>query len=208
MTNLKKEYAQYIDIPNWRSLQSQIIEFRKKNFPTNGWVWYCYFEDQVKEEIPELLETFEKMGLKMRQMILFDNLPNDLTIKDHDDPLSVFIHTDSEDKEDTVGIPHPPEVEFSTDFKPTYALNIPLENCEESLTMWYEFIRDNDRDCYYPHVDCGGHKHDAVREVFRFELNKPAVIDVSVPHGVYNPHKERRTVATFRFYNDINYLFN
>jgi hypothetical protein len=134
-------------------------------------------------------------------MILFDNLPNDLTITDHDDPLSVFIHTDSEDKEDTVGIPHPPEVEFSTDFKPTYALNIPLENCEESLTMWYEFTRDNDRDCYYPHVDCGGHKHDAVREVFRFELNKPAVIDVSVPHGVYNPHKERRTVATFRFYN-------
>lgn len=200
------EYAKCIDIPNWKFIQQQLIEFKKRNFPTNGWVWYCYFEDQVRKEIPELMEVFDTMGLKMRQMILFDNLHNDIDIKDHDNPLSIFIHTDSKDEETDVGTAQPDEIEFSTDFAPDYAINIPMENCEGSLTLWYEFNREQDRNCYYPHYDCGGHKQDAVDEVFRFELTQPAVLKIGSPHGVYNPHKERRSVATFRFYNDISYL--
>jgi len=203
---MTEQYAKFIDIPNWKQIQVKLIDFKKRNFPTNGWVWYCYFEDQVRSEIPELIDIFESMNLKMKQMILFDNLYNDLSVTDHNHPLSIFIHTDSEDKEDTVGEQQPAEVEFSTNFSPDYAINIPMENCEGSLTLWYEFVRDTDQHCYYPHYDCGGHKHDAVKEVHRFELTAPAVLKIGSPHGVHNPHKERRSVATFRFHNDISFL--
>lgn len=205
---MNNPYAKFIDIPNWKSIQQQLIAFKQKNFPTNGWVWYCYFEDQVRKEIPELMQTFDAMNLKMRQMILFDNLHNDITVTDHNDPLSIFIHTDAADEENDQGTPQPDEVEFSTNFAPTYAINIPMENCEGSTTLWYELIREDDAYCYYPHYDCGGHKHDAVKEVYRFELTQPAILKIGSPHGVYNPHQQRRSVATFRFYNDISYLLD
>ena len=86
------------------------------------------------------------------------------------------------------------------------ALNIPLEHCEESTTLFYSLTDESQDDVYYPTYNCGGHSHSNAVEVERFNLVQPAVLRVDVPHGVYNPCKEPRTVATFRFESDLQDL--
>jgi hypothetical protein len=196
-------YAKYIDIPNWISLRDQLIRFKKIHTPVDA-LWWCHFENEVKEHIPELIAVFESMGLHMHQLIFFTNLKNDLNMLDHNNPSSMFIHTDRQDDPDSKF----DDVLVLTDFPPTNAINIPMEYCEDSLTLFYELIDDAADDVYYPTYNCGGHDHANVKEVFRFELNKPAVLRINVPHAVHNPHNEPRVVATFRFRNDIEYLLN
>ena len=204
------KYYQYVDIPEWKHLQVELIEYRNKNlFSTKNDLdldpdkkWYCYFADTVKKDLPNVYLTFEKMNLHVKQMIFFTNMQNDLSITDSLDPRSVFIHTDSEDNTDAR---YETNVPLLTDFQPTNALNIPLENCEGSLTLFYKTINNNP-DVYYPLYNCGGHAHYDVVEVERFELNRPAVLRINVPHAVHNPHSEPRSVATFRFYEDLENL--
>lgn len=200
------KYAKYIDIPNWKQLQQDIIAFKKIR-GVKGMLWWPYLEDEIKESIPNLYDTFISMGLTMRQMILFDNLPNDRRVTDPNDPNSMFIHVDAADEEGSVGTEYPSEIEYSTNFDPTCALNIPLENCEGSETIWYRVKDKNKPNVYYPHYDCGGLDPVNCEEIFSFELNRPSVIRINVPHTVYNPHKQIRSVATFRFYQSLeNFL--
>lgn len=196
-------YAKYIDIPNWENLRNQLIQFKKMHTPADK-LWWCHFEDEVKLHMPELIDTFQSMNLKMHQLIFFTNLKNDLNEKDHTKPSSMFIHTDRQDDPDSKF----DDVPVLTDFPPTNAINIPMEKCEGSLTLFYKLHDIKLNDVYYPTYNCGGHDHSNVEEVFRFELNRPAVLRINVPHAVHNPHNEPRIVATFRFHNDIEYLFN
>lgn len=209
-------YAKYIDIPNWEQIRDDLIAFRNKRISEGVYDredgkglygWWCHFEDEVEKELPLLLEAFDNMGLKMRQLILFVNTTNSLDVTDHNNPEAIFIHQDSEDSDEAEGFKQPKEIEWSTTFNPTTAINIPLEYCEGSSTLFYERI-NNLPEVYYPKYDCGGLDHNSVKEVFRFELNKPAVLKINVPHGVHNPHKEDRVVATFRFYNSIDHLLD
>jgi hypothetical protein len=195
------KYANYIDIPDWELLRDKIIAFREKQ-PHKDILWWCYFADEIKKEIPELISTFESMGLDMRQMILFTTPHNDLDQADSTHPEAVFIHTDREDNPESRYDKKP----VLTDFETSCAINIPLINCAGSTTLFYKLLNDND-DVYYQVTDCGGHAKSDVEEVFRFELTKPAVLKINVPHAVYNPHKDVRVVATFRFYNNLDYLF-
>jgi hypothetical protein len=196
-------YAKYIDIPNWISLREQLIQFKSTHTPVDA-LWWCHFENEVKDHIPDLIAVFESMGLHMHQLIFFTNLKNDLTVIDHTNPSSMFIHTDRQDDPDSKF----DDVPVLTDFPPTNAINIPMENCEGSLTLFFELKNELLADVYYPTYNCGGHDHSNVNEIFRFELNTPAVLRINVPHAVHNPHNEPRVVATFRFRNDIEYLFN
>lgn len=198
------KYYQYIDIPDWKRLQTQLIEYKNKNVfaskqeldenPDKKWV--SYTPDILKEDLPDVYSTFKKMGLNIRQMIFFTNTQNDLNIKDPSDIRSVFIHIDAEDS---------PTMPLKNDYYPTDAINIPLENCEGSTTIFYKKINDDD-DVWYTNY-CGGQAHTSVEEVDRFELNRPAVIRINIPHAVYNPHYEPRSVATFRFYEDLENFF-
>ena len=143
------------------------------------------------------------MNLTLKQLIYFTNMQNDLSVKDSKDPRALFIHTDSEDDLDAR---YEKDIPLLTDFQPQNAINIPLENCNESLTLFYKRLNNNN-DVYYPLYNCGGHAHCDVEEVSRFELNQPAVLRINVPHAVHNPHENPRSVATFRFQEDLENLF-
>lgn len=196
-------YAKYIDLPNWQKLRDQLITFKASRTPAEA-LWWCHFEDEVKEHLPDIIATFESMNLHMHQLIFFTNLKNDLDNTDHSTPGSMFIHTDRQDDPDSKF----DDVPVLTDFPPTNAINIPMENCEGSLTLFYELVDSTADDVYYPTYNCGGHEHANVKEVFRFELSSPAVLRINVPHAVHNPHTAPRVVATFRFRNDIEKLFD
>lgn len=206
------KYYNYIDVPNWKNLQQQLIDHKNKNlFRTIDDLekdvnkkWHCYFPDQIKEELPEVFNTFKSMNLNIRQMIYFTNIQNDLSTKDNMDRKCMFIHTD---REDDLSAKYETDIPLLTDFKPGNALNIPMENCEGSLTLFYKTDNGN-VNVFYPWYNCGGHDHDTVHEVDRFELFQPAVLRINVPHAVHNPHIEPRSVATFRFYEDLEDYFN
>lgn len=198
-------YAQYLDIHNWKDLQKDLIDFRYAHSRPDQ-LWWCHFEDEVKEKIPSLYNTFEAMGLKLRQLIFFDNLNNSTEVTDPTNSKCLFIHTDSPDNDDAVGTAQPDDIEYSTDFLPRWAINIPLENYEGSQTIWYDLIDKNADEVLYTAYDCGGHNPNNCKEAFRFELTQPAILAIDKPHAVYNPNAAIRSVATFRFYNDIEFL--
>lgn len=197
------KYWKYINIPNWEKLRDQIIEFKKIALKSEelSECWQCYFYDTLKKELPELVDAFATLGLTPRQMILFDNAPNDLNDKNHKTKNAVFVHIDARDDE-----------RDETDFDPTNAINIPLINCENSYTLFFEIDLPNGRHpddihVYYPeYYQCGGMDLTLIKEVDRFTLNKPAILRVNVPHGVFNPTNQIREVATFRFYEDTDHL--
>lgn len=192
----------YVDIPEWEKIRDQIIEF-KKNAPKLEELscWQCYFYDTLKKELPDLVDAFATLGLTPRQMILFDIAPNDINDKNHETKNAVFVHIDGKDDE-----------RHETDFDPTNAINIPLVNCENSYTIFFEIDLPEGRHpediyVYYPeHYQCGGMDLTIIREIDRFTLNKPAALRVNIPHGVYNPTNQMRQVATFRFYEDTDHL--
>lgn len=193
----------YLDIPNWEMLRDQIVEF-KKVAPRPEEIsecWQCYFLETLKKELPDVVEAFASLGLTPRQMILFDNAPNDINDKNHKTKNAIFVHIDAKDDE-------MPE----TDFDPTNAINIPLVNCENSHTLFFEITPNNSRhpeDIYVVYDEfykCGGLYLDIVKEIDRFTLYKPAILRVNIPHGVYNPTNQLREVATFRFYEDTDHL--
>lgn len=192
-------YSRYIDIPNWKKHQEDLIKFYYSggNYEPDMW-WWCHSEDEVRNNVPGLIESFKEVGLEMRQLIYFTTPTKDKTVTNHEDPLSIFIHQDSQDDPECY-------TDLDTTFDPEFAINIPLENCEGSETFFYERIA-NEEEVFYPWHGCGGLRHSSVRPVHSFELNQPALLRINVPHGVFNPHASIRTVATFRFYNDVTFL--
>jgi len=209
------KYYNYVNLPNWKKHQADIIAFRNQNPPPKEMLdayaehtpdgqdpyvsWYCFFEDTIKKELPDLYNDFAKMGLDVHQMIFFDNKPNKEDVTDPTDPMCPFIHIDAKDEEEWE----------ETQFDPVSAFNIPLENCENSFTTFYEIIDESLPHVYYPNFYlCGGVDPKNVKEVERFTLVQPAVIRVNVPHAVLNPTDNIRQVVTFRFYNDIEFLFD
>jgi hypothetical protein len=205
------KYYNYVNVPNWKMLQAQLIQHKNENlFSTKDDLekdinkkWHCYFPQEVKEQLPDVYNTFKSMNLNIRQLIYFTNTQNDMSIKDSYDKRCMFIHTDNEDELDAR---YETNIPLLTDFKPGNALNIPMENCEGSLTLFYK-VDNSDDNVFYPWYNCGGHDCNKVQEVDRFELYKPAVLRINVPHAVHNPHEEPRSVATFRFYENLEEYF-
>ncbi len=88
------------------------------------------------------------------------------------------------------------------------AINIPLDNCEESITSfwqsWMPAITDNTPNGYsYAYYDpryC--------RKIDEFKLTRPIIFDTSVPHNVGNPTDKWRRAISLRFKPDPWHLIN
>lgn len=93
-----------------------------------------------------------------------------------------------------------------TDFRPegySLALNIPLENCENSITtMWdaaaevveIRYTTNNSPYHYYNPNLC--------KKITEFSLTKPVLFDTSVPHAVDNYSNNWRKAISLRFEPD------
>jgi hypothetical protein len=81
------KYYNFLNLPNWKTYQADIIKFRDNNPPPDELIseyakhtpegqevyvsWYCFFADEIKSGLPDLYNTFESMGLKVHQMIFY-----------------------------------------------------------------------------------------------------------------------------------------
>jgi hypothetical protein len=94
-----------------------------------------------------------------------------------------------------------------------FALNLPLQNCENSYTVWYETSSDegigipnseNPADPYYFfHNVRGFHEHQLVKEIGRWEVSKPAFVNIGMPHRPESHHNDLRLLLSIRFSPEI-----
>jgi hypothetical protein len=198
------KYINYLDIPNLEKHKADLLYFYDKVGDPKK-VWWCYFEQEVKEHIPEFFDMWkQEYGITLHQLIYFVNYQNDINITDPSNERCIFIHVDAKDSEDQ-GHDLPLDQRYATKFVPVHAINIPLINCEGSQTIWYK-EKEIKSHSYYPTYGCGGLHPDNVEEIFRAELHKPAILNVGIPHGVYVPKNSPRIVATMRFKEPLDFL--
>jgi hypothetical protein len=99
-----------------------------------------------------------------------------------------------------------------TDYRPegyNLALNIPLENCEHSITsMWN--TKNQNTEIRYTTNNSPYHYYDPnlCKKITEFKLNKPVIFDTSVPHSVDNNCDKWRRAISLRFEPDPWHLIN
>lgn len=92
-----------------------------------------------------------------------------------------------------------------------YGLNLPLINCEESFTVFYDAIIDP-RPMYGKENDAATarliRKGTIATEIDRFPASQPAWVNTSIPHNPITLHNKPRAVISARFFPEVHELFN
>lgn len=185
-------YARYVEIPRFEEHRLRLLNFRKINGDLST-LWDNYNEEQSNLYFPEIVKEFKNsFGITVIQLIFFSIPPNKLGITDSYDPKSIFVHTDSYNEDN---------MPYDTNF----AINLPLENCNGTYTIFYKYV-DKPTLVHYPVFTGLGLSHSVVEEVDRFEVCRPSILRINEPHGVWNPTDRNRLVATIRFKENLEYL--
>jgi hypothetical protein len=97
----------------------------------------------------------------------------------------------------------------STISKYVLAINIPIKNTEGTYTAFYEYI-----DGPVKNMEFGQHNiiyryygKATLKEIDRYALSKPVILNTTVPHSVINNTDKDRFALTFRFEKDPWHLF-
>ena len=99
-----------------------------------------------------------------------------------------------------------------TDYRPegyNLALNIPLENCEHSITSMWSTENQN-TEIRYTTNNSPYHYYDPnlCKKITEFCLTRPVLFDTSIPHSVDNMSSKWRKAISLRFEPDPWYLTN
>jgi hypothetical protein len=97
----------------------------------------------------------------------------------------------------------------STVSKYVLAVNIPIKNTEGTYTNFYEYV-----DGPVKNMEFGRHNityrfygKANLKEIDRYSLSKPVILNTTVPHSVINNTNKDRFALTFRFEKDPWHLF-
>ena len=84
--------------------------------------------------------------------------------------------------------------------------NFPVLNCKRTHTIFYKLNDDVDIDSKLSklknHVVLNEFEQHEVKEITRFELDGPVLMNVSIPHQIINPNNGVRVSASLRFKNE------
>jgi hypothetical protein len=84
--------------------------------------------------------------------------------------------------------------------------NFPVLNCKRTHTIFYKLNDDVDIDSKLSklknHVVLNEFEQHEVKEITRFELDGPVLMNVSIPHQIINTNNAVRVSASLRFKND------
>jgi hypothetical protein len=99
-----------------------------------------------------------------------------------------------------------------TDYRPegySLALNIPLENCEHSITSMWD-TTDQITEIRYTTNNSPYHYYDPAlcKKITEFKLTRPVFFDTSIPHSVDNMSDKWRRAISLRFEPDPWNLIN
>ena len=174
-----------IDIPNLSTIQSEFQSILSELISME--VQYKYFHidrARIESKVPSYVEFLKSIGLLDRW--IYSALV--VTTNDAEFP----IHVDATDWTSRC-----------------FALNLPIQNCDDSYTVWYDAkINPNPipgdetsnrslaRICY-----------DAT-EICRMPATTPAWVNISVPHRPVTEHNKLRAVISARFDPELHDYFS
>jgi hypothetical protein len=76
-----------------------------------------------------------------------------------------------------------------------FSLNIPIQNCDNTWTVWYETEQVPiyiDKPSHYQY------SADLCKEIGRIEMSNPYIINTDIPHAAYNPNNSTRILLAVR----------
>jgi len=197
--NEKWCYRKIYNIPNLSSIQQELYDFMFSVKPsTDTWISTAMYmsKDKISEQTPLFNEYLKSLGIFDRwyySLLIYTN--NGKTLP---------IHIDS--------------VPWKND---RYALNIPVYNCDDTYTVWYECEIDYDNnDTISTNVDISAYtnpnykdkdiparfmkNNSSYKEIERLNSNQPAWVDYTIPHRPVANHNLPRALFTARFRPDLS----
>ena len=176
-----------VDIPNLATIQSEFQAILPELIVTE--VQYKYFHidrDRIESKVPSYVEFLKSIGLLDR----WNYSALIVTTSDEEFP----IHVDAMDWTSRC-----------------FALNLPIQNCDDSYTVWYDTKINPDpipgdetsnrslaRICY----------HENAIEVCRMPASMPAWINISLPHRPVTEHNKLRAIISARFKPELHDYFS
>jgi len=183
-------------VPDLEQIQQEVVAVFNKHYPNvfgdRGFTFTYAEQDILREEAPAYTDYLKSLGL-------YDNWAKSVLIgtKGQERLKDSPIHVDSEDWKTRC-----------------YALNIPLINCENSHTVWYE-VKEYDEDAYSGddqtakgYKTARGFKPETSTEIGRLATINPAWVNVSIPHRAENDNAGLRLIISTRFWPEIHDYFN
>jgi hypothetical protein len=92
-----------------------------------------------------------------------------------------------------------------------YALNIPIQNCHDSYTVWYDVKPQSGtlglgQASLHKNV-LGFAENNIIKEIARLAVSQPAFVNISIPHRPVTNHDELRLLISSRFTPEIHEYF-
>ena len=193
----------YLDIDNWETIHQELTRYlpNMKNYelrePTetdNTRLTYLN-KQETFSECPSLRDYFKSIGKHNHKMSIIKFI-----IKPY------FDHIPHVDNAEYYNLSEPPAGGFT---KWCLGFNFPLENCDNTYTCFYK-TKTNDITVNQT-IDRPDKPHfgvyrridsDDLVEIDRYYLNKPILINTSVPHRVVNENLTERVAITIRINPD------
>jgi len=184
-------YKPISNIQNIKNIQKECLSVFENHYSDafgNRGFMFCYVDqDILKNECPTYTAYLKEIGLYDKWCrTVFIGTKTEKRLEDSP------IHVDSEDWESRC-----------------YALNIPVVNCEDSYTVWYD-VQEYDEEAYsgdderIGHKSARGFKPQTSTEIGRLNSNIPAWINVAIPHRAENSNPNLRFLVSTRFYPEIH----
>jgi hypothetical protein len=181
-----QDFYSHFPLNNWTSHRDTLLAHWKENGRTEP-AYIEYDNEQLSKLFPDLVTELAQHNLTPWRLFFLGVIPCFESHTDPTDPLTPFIHTDMPDNDG--------------DPVPKWALNIPLENYEDSWTVFYKL-----KDPYQPWVLYGnwsatsrGHDPRNCEEVTRVQLKDPMLFKVDGPHAVVSNTEKLRLSVSIRF---------
>ena len=176
-----------IDVPNLDTIQQELLNVAKciiNDIDTLIPNFHLVLREEIDAMLPYAKEYLDELGLLERWKYLAFITGNGGT--------SLPLHVDST------------EWEFNA-----YGLNIPVLNCKNSFTVFYNAtLSQSIYESTDPRSVAQFCDQDTATEIDRFEATNPCWVNICIPHRPEVLHTLPRILASFRFRPELHDVLN
>lgn len=186
LTDPPKWLYKPIEVNNLAQIQKEILPIILKKIPNFMFAqpdFYRLLPEDIEPFAPSYIEFIKKFGIYERWT------------------MSAVVTTGK-------GLDYPIHIDSKNWHKICYGLNIPIINCEDTYTVWYdaEIAGPMHAEGDFRESACIQKENTIAKEIDRWSANKPAWINVSVPHRPVSAHVKPRANLSARFDPELHEL--
>lgn len=170
-------YYSYVTIPNFKAIQEELLVLARKDVKFY-WNTPEYYNISPEDCIPLIPHTVEYL----REIGLFNQFHR--------------IMVPHQKRREDIGFVGPPHLDSNRYGVSHCSLNIPLHNCEDSWTIWYE-ATDGGAHLNYTYKFVGM-AEELARPIAAVQYTGPALVNTSIHHRGYRLSLDR-LFASIRF---------